>query len=316
MIALDDHMTRRTFILNVATAATAAAIAPRMLWAEAGAGETGAPIRRPIPSSGELLPVMGMGTSQTFDVGDDAEIRAQLAEVLQLFFDNGGMLIDTSPMYGRSEAVLGALLKSAGKREELFAATKVWTDGRDAGIAQMGESMQRIGVEVMDLMQIHNLRDWQAHLPVLKEWKAQGRFRYIGITTSHGRYHDQLEQLLGKEPFDFVQFSYNIVDREVEARLLPLAAERGIATLINRPFQRAELFGRVKGVPLPEWSAEFDCSSWGQYFIKFILGHPAVTCVIPATAKARHMRDNMQAGFGRLPDDAMRRRMRTHFESL
>jgi aryl-alcohol dehydrogenase-like predicted oxidoreductase len=311
MNALYHHMTRRAFILNAGAFTAAVALAPRRLL-----GEGRTPIRRPIPSSGELLPVVGLGTSQTFDVGEDAGIRAQLAEVLQLFFDNGGTVIDTSPMYGRSESVLGELLKTTGKQDALFAATKVWTDGRENGFEQMRQSIQRMGVDVMDLMQIHNLRDWQAHLPVLKEWKQQGRFRYIGITTSHGRNHEELEQLLRKEPFDFVQFTYNVEDREVEEHLLPLAADRGIATLINRPFQRGGLFRKVKGVPLPDWSSEFDCHSWGQYFIKFIAAHPAVTCVIPATSKAQHMQDNMAAGFGRLPDVAMRKRMLAHYASL
>ena len=183
-------------------------------------------------------------------------------------------------------------------------------------MSRMYRSFQRMGVTVMDLMQIHNLRDWQTHLPVLREMKREGRIRYIGITTSHGRYHDALEPILKTEEFDFVQFSYNLEDRQAEQRLLPLAVERGIATLINRPFQRADLFFRVKGEPLPPWSAEFDCRSWAQFFLKFIVAHPAVTCVIPATSKVRHMRDNMQAGFGRLPDEAMRRRMAEFMDAL
>jgi diketogulonate reductase-like aldo/keto reductase len=305
------HMTRRTFILGSGAFAVAAALAPRKLL-----GDNRTPIMRPIPSSGERLPVIGMGTSQTFDVGSDPADRAPLAEVLQAFFDNGGTLIDSSPMYGRSEAVVGDLLRQTRKRDAVFAATKVWTDGHQNGIAQMAQSMQLMGVAVMDLMQIHNLRDWQTHLPILREWKAQGRFRYTGITTSHGRNHDELERILRAESFDFVQFSYNLEDRSVEERLLPLAAERGIATLINRPFQRSDMFRKVKGVPLPEWSAEFDCRSWSQYFLKFVVAHPAVTCAIPATSKAHHMRDNMAAGFGRLPDAAMRKRMLAHYSSL
>ena len=304
-------ITRRRFMLSAAAFTVSASLCPRRLLA---AGRI--PIRRSIPSTGEQLPVIGMGTWQTFDVADDPQIKARLEEVLRLFFENGGTLIDSSPMYGRSEAVVGELLEATGHRDVVFAATKVWTDGRQSGIEQMQESMQRMGVEVMDLMQIHNLRDWQTHLPVLKEWKQQGRFRYIGITTSHGRFHRELEQLMRTQPLDFVQFTYNLKDRSAEDRLLPLAAERGIATLINRPFQGAELFRRVGDVPLPEWSAEFDCHTWGQYFLKFILGHPAVTCVIPATARARHMRDNMAAGFGRVPDEGMRKRMLAHYASL
>ena len=252
----------------------------------------------------------------TFDVGDDAQARAALLPVLQAFFDQGGALIDSSPMYGSSEQVTGDLLRQIDNKDALFAATKVWTYGQQDGIEQMQRSMQRMGVEVFDLMQIHNLRDWQVHLETLRDWKRQGRVRYIGITTSHGRFHDELESILDIEPFDFVQFSYNIGNRTVEQRLLPLAAERGMATLINRPFQRGELFAKVKGKPLPDWAAEFDCASWAQFFLKFVVSHPAVTCAIPATSKLHHMRDNMAAGFGRLPDAALRNRMISHFEAL
>lgn len=273
-------------------------------------------VKKPIPASGELLPVIGLGTSRTFDVGGDAAQRAALTEVLQAFFDLGGALIDSSPMYGSAEEVLGALLKRVKNAGALFAATKVWTDGKAAGAAQMERSRQLWGVARFDLMQIHNLRDWKTHVETLKDWKAQGRIRYIGITTSHGRAHDELERALKKEPFDFVQFTYNIEDREVEKRLLPLAAERGIATLVNRPFQRGELFQKVRGKPLPPWAQEFDCTSWGQFFLKFAVSHPAVTCAIPATSKLQHMTDNMAAGVGRLPDAALRRRMIQYVESL
>ena len=311
MITCCPHISRRTFILGTGALAAAMTFGPGdLLSAER------TPIRRAIPSSGELLPIMGMGTWGTFDVGEDPAVRAQLTEVMQAFFAGGGKLIDSSPMYGRAEAVVGELLQAFGKREAVFAATKVWTDGRQNGIDQMGQSMQRMGVEVMDLMQIHNLRDWQTHLPVLREWKQKGRFRYIGITTSHGRNHQELGDIMEREPLDFVQFTYNLEDRAVEQRLLPLAADRGIATLINRPFQRADLFAKVKGKTLPAWSAEFDCRSWGQYFLKFIAGHPAVTCIIPATSKVHHMQDNMEAGFGPLPDAAQRRRMVAHYEAL
>ena len=304
-------ISRRTFILKTTALAAGITLAPHRLLSAARP-----PIRRPIPSTGELLPVIGMGTSRTFDVGDDPAVRTQLSDVVQAFFDNGGTLIDSSPMYGQSESVVGDLLRATHTRDKVFAATKVWTDGRRNGIEQMQQSRQRLGVDVIDLMQIHNLRDWQNHLPVLREWKQQGRFRYIGITTSHGRFHEALEDILQTEDLDFVQFSYNLEDREVEARLLPLAIERGIATLINRPFQRGGLFRKVKGVPLPDWSAEFDCQSWGQFFLKFVVANPAVTCVIPATSSLKHMQDNMAAGFGRLPDPAMRKRMLTHMASL
>jgi aryl-alcohol dehydrogenase-like predicted oxidoreductase len=299
------------FILQTGALAATIALAPRELLSRERR-----PIKRPIPSSDEMLPIMGMGTWLTFDVGDDPILKAQLAEVMQAFFDNGGKLIDSSPMYGRSESVVGDLLKTTGNLDAVFAATKVWTDGRQNGIEQMRQSIQRMGVKVMDLMQIHNLRDRQTHLPVLREWKQQGRFRYIGMTTSHGRYHADLEQIMATEDLDFVQFTYNLEDRIAETRLLPLAAERGIATIINRPFQRGDLFRKVKTAPLPDWSAELDCRTWGQYFLKFIAGHPAVTCIIPATSKVHHMKDNMGAGFGLLPDAAMRKRMIAHYESL
>jgi diketogulonate reductase-like aldo/keto reductase len=212
-------------------------------------------------------------------------------------------------MYGSAEAVTGALLERTSNKQNLFTATKVWTRGKREGIDQMEQSMQRLGVDKIDLMQIHNLLDWQTHIETLLEWKAEGKIRYIGITTSHGRDHDELEEILQQLPLDFVQFSYNILDRDIEKRLLPIAAEKGIATLINRPYQRGGLFRKVRGKSLPEWASEFDCASWGQFFLKFIVSHPDVTCVIPATSKLKHMVDNMAAGYGRLPDEATRRRM-------
>lgn len=273
-------------------------------------------IKRAIPSTGEMLPVMGMGSSRTFDVRLDDATRTQLAEVLQRFFDRGGAVIDSSPMYGSAETVLGELLQGVRSKDALFAATKVWTDGEESGIRQMRQSMERMRVTRFDLMQIHNLRGWKTHIRTLKNWKEQGKIRYVGITTSHNRAHDELVRALKAESFDFVQFSYNIGNRESEKRLLPLAHDKGIATLINRPFQRGRLFRHVKGMPLPPWASEFDCASWGQFFLKFAVSHPAVTCAIPATSKPRHMADNMAAGFGRLPDGAMRKRMIAHVKSL
>ena len=273
-------------------------------------------IRKTIPSTGERLSVIGLGTSRTFDVDSTTAAQSPLLEVLQAFFDNDGQLIDSSPMYGSAEAVTGALLGQINNKQNLFTATKVWTNGKRQGIEQMERSMQRMGVDRIDLMQIHNLRDWKTHVDTLVEWKAEGKIRYIGITTSHGRYHDELEQLLQQLPLDFVQISYNILDRKAEQRLLPIAGERGIATLINRPYQRGGLFRKVRGKSLPEWASEFDCVSWGQFFLKFIAAHPDVTCVIPATSKLKHMVDNMGAGFGRLPDESIRRRMIRTIESL
>jgi diketogulonate reductase-like aldo/keto reductase len=279
-------------------------------------GESRQPISRAIPSSGERIPVIGMGTSRTFDVGYDPSAKAQLRQVLQVFFDNGGALIDSSPMYGNAEMVVGDLLKTIHNKKNLFAATKVWIDGKQNGIDKMQESMQLMGVAIMDLMQIHNLRDWQTHLPTLKQWKQEGKIRYIGITTSHGRFHAELLQIMRTEDLDFVQFTYNIGNRTVEDSLLPLAADRGMATLINRPFQRGALFRKVKGKALPEWAKEFDCKSWGQFFLKFVVSHPAVTCVIPATSKVHHMSDNMAANFGKLPSPSMRKRMLQYVTSL
>jgi diketogulonate reductase-like aldo/keto reductase len=278
-------------------------------------GQTRQPLTRAIPSSGERIPLVGMGSSRTFDVGNDPASRAQLEQVLQVFFDSGGALIDSSPMYGSAEMVVGDLLKKIQNKKRFFAATKVWTDGKQNGIDQMLESMRLMGVATMDLMQIHNLRDWKIHLPTLRQWKQEGKIRYIGITTSHGRYHDELMQIMQSEDLDFVQFTYNIGNRSVEDALLPLAADRGIATLINRPFQRGDLFRKVKGKALPEWAMEIDCKSWGQFFLKFIVSHPAVTCVIPATSKVHHMEDNMAAAFGRLPSPSMRERMLQYFMS-
>ena len=302
---------RRRF-LQQSAGLTAAALS----WPAWLSAKQPAPIKKAIPKTGEQLPVIGMGTSRTFDIGNDQALRQRLAEVLQIFFDQGGALIDSSPMYGNAEQVTGDLLKTIKNKQALFAATKVWTWGKEEGISQMQRSSERMGVKVFDLMQIHNLRDWQVQLETLKAWKAEGKVRYIGITTSHGRFHDELEVILENEPFDFVQFSYNILNRTVEHRLLPNARERGMATLINRPFARGDLFRLVKGQALPDWTTEVDIKSWGQFFLKFVVSHPDVTCVIPATSKPQHMLDNMGAGFGRLPDAATRQRMIRYLESL
>ena len=311
MVEINIEMSRRQFIKKTSVLSAATILAPAYLF-----GKIQRPVKHAIPSTGEELAVIGMGTSRTFDIGNDPEIRSQLVKVLQAFFDNGGALIDSSPMYGNSEAVLGDLLKNANPSSALFTATKVWIDGRQAGIKQMQDSARRMGVKRIDLMQIHNLRDWKTHLPTLQDLKQKGLIRYIGITTSHGRYHDELAHIMKTESLDFVQFSYNIDNRAVEKNLLPLAADRGIATLINRPYARGELFKTTRGKSLPDWCREFDCFSWGQFFLKFIVSHPAVTCVIPATSKVHHMEDNMGAGFGRLPDVNQRKRMLGYYQSL
>jgi len=301
---MKTRVSRRRFLQATAAASAFAPFASSCL-----AAAQSDPFKKTIPSSGEKLSVIGLGTSRTFNVSADAAVQSPLLDVMRAFIDNGGQLIDSSPMYGSAEAVTGALLQAVDNQASLFTATKVWTYGKTEGIEQMKRSMQRLGVERIDLMQIHNLRDWQVQLETLQEWKQQGRIRYIGITTSHGRYHNELETILQQQTLDFVQFSYNIGYRNAEQRLLPIARERGLATLINRPYQRGSLFHKVKGRPLPDWAAEIDCASWGQFFLKFIASHPDVTCIIPATSKLKHMVDNMAAGYGRMPDAAMRKRM-------
>ena len=272
-------------------------------------------ILKKIPSSGQLIPVIGLGSSRTFDAADDEKLMQQLKLVLQTFFDQGGTLIDSSPMYGSAEEVIGKLLKQVNGSDNLFSATKVWTYGKQSGIQQMEESRKLWGIKHFDLMQIHNLRDWEIHYETLTKMKNEGKIRYIGVTTSHGRFHDELEVLLETMPFDFVQFSYNIANREVENRLLPIALDQGIAVIINRPYQKGDLFRQVKGKTLPDWANEIDVSSWGQYFLKFIVSHPGVSCAIPATTKVKHMLDNMAAQFGRLPDEKMRKEMIRYFKS-
>ena len=286
------------------------------------AGEALAPapalpmIQRSIPSSGELLPVMGMGTSRTFDTDDNEESLSALREVLTAFFQGSGTVIDSSPMYGNAETRVGDVLRTIPEPPKVFAATKVWTTGRQQGIAQMEESARRMNVKQFDLIAIHNLQDWQTHIETLKQWKEQGKVRYIGITTSHGRDHDAFLDVMRNEPLDFVQFSYNIEDRTAEQQLLPLAAERGIATMINRPYQRGALFNKSRGKELPAMAADLDITSWGQFYLKFIIGHPAVTSVIPATASVSHVIDNMRANFGRVPDPQQRAEMLRIFEQL
>jgi diketogulonate reductase-like aldo/keto reductase len=271
---------------------------------------------RPIPASGEMLPVVGLGTYQSFDAGGSAAERDPLKDVLRLFVQQGGKLVDSSPMYGPAESVVGDLAAELGITGQLFMATKIWTSGREAGIRQMEESLRRMKVPRMDLMQIHNLLDWKTHLGTLQQWKAAGRIRYIGITHYHSGAYAELERLMKTKDFEFVQFNYSIAEREAEERILPLARESGIAVIVNRPFAQASLFSRVRGKDVPAWAAEFDCESWGQFFLKYILSHPAVTCVIPATGKTRHLVDNMGAGTGKLPDESTRRKMAAFMDSL
>jgi len=270
-----------------------------------------------IPVSSEKIPGVGMGTWLTFNVAPYTDARKRRVEVLRAFFEAGGTLVDSSPMYGLAEAAVGYCREQLDGAPQLFAATKVWIPTRIAGIAQMNLSLKLWGLTRFDLMQVHNMVDWETHLPTLQEWKGQGRLRYVGITTSHGRLHDEmLEVIEGQPAFDFVQFSYNIGQREAEERLLPAAAARGKAVLINRPFRTGKLFERVEGKPLPPWAGEIGCTAWSQFFLKFVVSHPAVTCAIPATSSVEHMRENMAALTGPLPDAGQRRRMVEYFERV
>jgi diketogulonate reductase-like aldo/keto reductase len=266
-------------------------------------------LQRRIPSGGEAIPAIGLGTWRTFDVGKSAGERAPLREVLERFVGLGGRVIDSSPMYGSAEQVAGDLGADLGVLDKLFVATKVWTSGREAGIRQMEQSLRFLRVKRLDLMQIHNLLDWRTHLKTLREWKGAGRLRYIGVTHYTASAYDELERVLRAEALDFVQVNYSLGEREAERRILPLARDRGIAVLVNRPFSQGGLFQRVRGQPLPPWAAEIGCESWAQVFLKWILAHPAVTCAIPATSRPEHLVDNMKAGVGALPDEAMREKM-------
>jgi diketogulonate reductase-like aldo/keto reductase len=301
-----NEMSRRDWLRRVLGAA-----------ALLGGGVTSAapnPLRRPIPKSGELLPVVGLGTYQSFDVGDSE--RAPLRNVLRELVQLGGSVVDSSPMYGKSEGVIGDLAAELGVRPKLFLATKVWTSGRDAGIRQMDQSFRRMRTERMDLMQVHNLLDWRTHLATLRGWKEQGKVRYVGVTHYTASAYDDLARVLRAEDLDFVQLNYSIVEREAERVMLPFAQERRVAVIVNRPFAQAGLFGRVRGKSLPPWAGEIGCASWAQFFLKFIVAHPAVTCAIPATSKVEHMVDNLQGGVGPLPDNAMRERMARYLAEL
>jgi diketogulonate reductase-like aldo/keto reductase len=301
-------MRRREFI---------AAAIPVSLFGRGSAMAAAAMLTRPIPSSGEAMPVIGLGTSQVFDVGTASEARQPLHEVLRLFSETGGRIIDTSPMYGRAEAVSGDLVAELQARPRVFFATKVWTTGRESGIAQMRRSAELLKSDVIDLMQIHNLLDWRTHLATLRRMKEEGRIRYIGITHYTESALAELARILESEPgIDFVQCAYSLGTRGAETRLLPVAAERRVAVIVNRPFEDGDLFRRVRGRPLPEWAGEFDCASWAQLFLKYVIAEPAVTCAIPATSNPRHMEDDLKAGFGRLPDTRQREQIRRFWDAI
>jgi diketogulonate reductase-like aldo/keto reductase len=302
--------TRRSVLAGGAAAALSAAIAAPMR-AQAAQIAT-----RRIPSSGEEIPAIGLGTWITFNVGDDQVLQEECTEVMAAFFEGGGGVIDSSPMYGSSQPVIGRGLAKLGTPSRLFSAEKVWTSSGDSGPEQIEQSRRFWGVPRFDLLQVHNLLAWEEHLKTLQGMKAAGTVRYVGITTSEGRRHDLFEEVMESEPLDFIQVTYNIVDREVEERILPLAQERGMAVMINRPFQQGALIDELEGEPLPEWAAEIGAASWAQFILKFIISHPAVTVVIPATSRVDHVRENLAAAQGPLPDEAMRRRMAAYVQEL
>jgi len=310
---------RRAVLATLAALGASAALARAPARADAGrpaAGTAGAALTRPFGSSGPRVPVIGLGTWITFNVGTDERLIADRVSVMRAFFERGGGLIDSSPMYGSSEAVIGKGLARLDNDQRLFSATKVWTWRTGAGPGQMAESRKLWGVARFDLMQVHNLLSWEGHLETLRADKEAGRVRFIGITTSHGARHAEMARIMETQPIDAVQFSYNVRDREAEARLLPLAAERGLAVIVNRPFRTGDLFRVFDRHPLPSWAAEIGCANWAQVMLKFVVSHPAVTCAIPATSRLDHLGENMGALRGPLPDAALRRRMVRDLDAL
>ncbi len=301
---------RRAFLASLAGLGALAALGRE---SRAAPGEI---LTRAIPKSGERIPAIGLGTWITFNVGRDPALRAERIQVMRAFFARGGGMIDSSPMYGSSEDVIGEGLKRLGDARGLFSATKVWIWGQARGVRQMEESRRLWGIRRFDLMQVHNLLDWEAHLETLLAHKAEGRIRYVGVTTSHGERHETLAKAMATGSLDFVQFSYNLQDREAERRLLPLAAEMNLAVIVNRPFRTGDLIERVKRHPLPPWAGEIDCANWAQVLLKFVVSHPVVTCAIPATTRVDHLEENMGALGGRLPDPAMRERMIRYAENF
>jgi len=273
-------------------------------------------LQRPIPKTGETIPAVGLGTWQAFDVAGDAAETAQAREALKALVDLGGRVIDSSPMYGSAESVSGQLADELRVKAKLFVATKVWTSGKQAGIRQMEDSMRKLRVERLDLMQVHNLVDAGTHLATLRDWKSAGRVRYLGVTHYHAGAHADLEKIIRPGDIDFVQVNYSLAEPEADRRLLAVAADSRTAVIVNRPFAEGSMFRRVKDKPLPDWATEIGCASWAQFFLKWILGHPSVTCAIPGTRNPKHVADNLGAASGPLPDETMRRRMSVYFESL
>lgn len=308
-------MKTRREILKIMLAASATSALPFRL--SSHHQDVNSMIKRPIPCAAkESLPVVGLGTWQTFDAGQSEEERAALRQVLSMFVTKGASVVDSSPMYGSSEMVLGDLSAELKIRNRLFLATKVWTSGRQAGIDQMNQSLSKMKTSQMDLMQIHNLVDAQTHSKTLREWKEQGKIRYWGFTHYLASAYPQLIRLIKSEKPDFIQFNYNIASREAEQELLPMAQEKGIGVIINRPFEEGALFSQVRGKKLPAWAADYNIKSWGQFFLKFIVSHPAVTCVIPGTSKVSHLADNLEAAFAPLPEGDQRKKMIEYFQSI
>ncbi|MEN3369036.1 MAG: hypothetical protein V7609_1179 [Verrucomicrobiota bacterium] len=306
------RMSRRKAARLIAQSAAGVLLARSASGAEPGDATTSGKLdllQRAIPSSGEMLPVIGLGTWQVFDVGPSRADRKPLEEVLALFVKLGGRVVDSSPMYGRAEEVIGDLAAGLGLAQALFLATKIWTTGKQPGIDSMERSLAKFRVRRIDLMQVHNLIDAKTHLATLREWKEQGRIRYLGITHYVASAYKEVAALLRSEKLDFLQINYSILEREAENQILPIAHERGVAVIVNRPFGGGNLFARLQQKPLPDWAKEFDCHSWAQFLLKWIIAHPAVTCAIPATSNPRHLEDNMQGGAGRIPDENLRRRM-------
>ena len=304
-------LTRRTVIkTGLAIGASACLPGTRLL------GQSEALIQRSIPSSGESLPVIGIGTARRYDVAADAPERAELKEVLRLFAQGGGRVLDTAPGYGQAESRVGELVAELGTRSAYFIATKVGVEGREAGVAQLEESLRRLRTDKIDLIQVHNLRDFKVQLATLREWKQAGRARYVGASTSFDGQYAEFEQAMRSEAMDVVQVDYALDNRNAADRILPLAADRGMAVFVNLPFGRGRLFQAVRDRPLPDWAREFDCATWAQFFLKYIVSHPAVTCAIPGTAQVKYVADNLGAAKGRLPDASMRKRMEQFVDAL